>query len=174
VILKGKSSHLVYIWINNDKIEIRDASHLQGKGSIETARLLRQELNEPKAQVVSIGLAGENRVFCASLEQERFSASRGGLGAVMGDKGVKAIVVRGTRDVNIARPDEFMELCQEVLEYIKFPKENPIPGVVPIHAVLGAPQEMDIHDEKWHTENFAWGNSRTRRKDLWTSEIEEE
>ena len=174
VILRGKSSHLVYIWINNDKIEIRDASHLKGKGSIETARLLRQELNEPKAQIVSIGLAGENRVFFASLEQERSSASRGGLGAVMGDKGVKAIVVRGTRDVNIARPNEFMELCQEVLEYIKFREENPIPGVVPIHAVLGAPQEMAIHDEKWHTENFAWGNSRTRRKGFWTSEVEEE
>ena len=174
VILKGKSSYLVYIWINNDKIEIRDASHLKGKGSIETARLLRRELDEPKAQVVSIGLAGESRVFFASLEQERSSASRGGLGAVMGDKGVKAIVVRGTRDVNIARPDEFMELCQEVLEYIKYREENPIPGVVPIHAVLGAPQEMAIHDEKWHTENFAWGNSRTRRKGFWTPDIEEE
>jgi benzoyl-CoA reductase subunit BamB len=57
-----------------------------------------------------------------------------------------------------------MALCNEVLEYIKFRNENPIPGVMPILAGLGSPQEMKVHDEKWHTENFMWGNSRTRRK----------
>jgi benzoyl-CoA reductase subunit BamB len=174
VILSGKSPDLVYLWINNDKIELRDATHLRGKGSIETAELIRQELNEPKAQVASIGLAGENRVYFASIEQGRSSASRGGIGAVMGDKGVKAVVVRGTRDINIARPAEYIELCNEVLEYIKFREDNPIPGVMPILAGLGSPQEMKIHDEKWHTESFMWGNSRTRRKDFWTEEVEKE
>jgi benzoyl-CoA reductase subunit BamB len=174
VVLRGKSSDLVYLWINNDKVEIRDASHLKGKGSIETAELIKQELNEPKAQVAAIGLAGENRVYYASIEQGRSSASRGGIGAVMGDKGVKAIVVRGTQDVNIARPVEYLELCNEVLEYIKFREDNPIPGVMPILAGLGSPQEMKVHDEKWHTENFMWGNSRTRRKGFWTEEVEKE
>ena len=171
VILRGKSPNLVYIWINNDKVEIRDASHLQGKGAVETAELIRQELKEPKAQVAAIGLAGENRVYFASIEQGRSSASRGGIGAVMGDKGVKAIVVRGTKDINIARPDEYMELCNEVLKYIKWRNENPVPGVMPILAGLGSPQEMKVHDEKWHTENFMWGNSRLRRKDFWNEEI---
>jgi benzoyl-CoA reductase subunit BamB len=174
VILRGKSPDLVYLWINNDKVEIRDAAHLQGKGAIETAELIRQELNEPKAQVAAIGLAGENRVYYASIEQGRSSASRGGIGAVMGDKGVKAIAVRGTGDINVARPAEFFELCNEVLEYIKFREDNPIPGVIPILAVLGSPQEMKIHDEKWHTENFAWGNARLRRKDFWNEEIAKE
>ena len=73
---------------------------------------MRQELKEPNAQVAAIGLAGENRVYFASIEQGRSSASRGGIGAVMGDKGVKAIAVRGTKDVNIARPAEFMEPLQ--------------------------------------------------------------
>ena len=59
VILRGKSPDLVYIWINNDKVEIRDASHLKGKGSNETAQLIMEELNEPKAQVAAIGLAGK-------------------------------------------------------------------------------------------------------------------
>ncbi|MCK9401097.1 MAG: hypothetical protein M0Q51_14040 [Bacteroidales bacterium] len=172
VILRGKSPELVYLWINNDKVEIRDASHLQGKGAIETEELIRQELNEPKAQVASIGLAGENRVYFASIEQGRSSASRGGIGAVMGDKGVKAIAVRGTKDVNVARPAEFMELCNEVLKYIKVREEKPIPGVMPILAGLGSPQEMKLHDEKWHTESFMWGNSRTRRKEFWNEEIE--
>ncbi len=121
--------------------------------------------------MAAIGLAGENRVYFASIEQGRSSASRGGIGAVMGDKGVKAIVVRGTKDINIARPDEYMELCNEVLQYIKFRNENPIPGVMPILAGLGSPQEMKVHDEKWHTENFMWGNSRLRRKDFWNEEV---
>ncbi|MFH1954962.1 MAG: aldehyde ferredoxin oxidoreductase N-terminal domain-containing protein [Pseudomonadota bacterium] len=172
VIFRGKSPNLVYLWINNDKVEIRDASHLQGKGAIETAELIREELEEPKAQVAAIGLAGENRVYFASIEQGRSSASRGGIGAVMGDKGIKAIAVRGTKDINIARPAEFMEFCNEVLEYIKFREKNPIPGVIPILAVLGSPQEMATHDEKWHTENFSWGNSRHRRKGFWTEEVE--
>ena len=174
VIFRGKSPNLVYLWISNDKVEIRDASHMQGKGAIETEEIIRQELNEPKAQVAAIGLAGENRVYFASIEQGHSSASRGGIGAVMGDKGLKAIAVRGTGDVNIAQPDEFLELCNEVLEYIKVREEKPIPGVMPILAGLGSPQEMKIHNEKWHTESFMWGNSRHRRKDFWTEEVEKE
>ncbi len=174
VILRGKSPKLVYIWIHNDKVEIRDAAHLHGKGAIETGEILRRELNEPNAQVAAIGLAGENRVFFASIEQGRSSASRMGIGAVMGDKGVKAIAVRGTRDVHVARPAEYMQLCNEVLEYIKFREKNPIPGVMPILAGLGSPQEMKVHDEKWHTENFMWGNSRVRRKDFWNEEVARE
>ena len=171
VIIRGKSPSLVYLWINNDKVEIRDASHLQGKGAVETAELIRRELKEPKAQVAAIGLAGENRVYFASIEQGRSSASRQGIGAVMGDKGLKAIAVRGTKDINVARPAEFMELCNEVLKYIKWRNENPVPGVMPILAGLGSPQEMKVHDEKWHTENFMWGNSRHRRKGFWNEEV---
>jgi len=171
IILRGKSPDLVYLWINNDKVEIRDASHLAGKGATETAEQIRQELNQPKAQVAAIGLAGENRVHFASIEQGRSSASRLGIGAVMGDKGVKAVVVRGTGDISVAKPLEYLELCNEVMEYIQFRNENPIPGVMAILQGLGSPQEMATHDEKWHTENFMWGNSRERRRDFWTDEI---
>ena len=171
MILRGKSPDLVYLWIKDGQVEIRDATHLKGKGAVETAELIRKELKEPKAQVAAIGLAGENRVYFASIEQGRSSASRGGIGAVMGDKGVKAIVVRGTRDVHMARPAEFMELCNEVLDYIKYRNENPIPGVMPILAGLGSPQEMKVHDEKWHTENFMWGNSRDPQKGFWNDEV---
>jgi benzoyl-CoA reductase subunit BamB len=171
VVFRGKSPDLVYLWINNDKVEIRNAAHLKGKGSIETAEAIRKELKEPKAQVAAIGKAGENRVYYASIEQGRSSASRGGIGAVMGDKGVKAIVVRGTQDINIAKPMEYMELCNEVMDYIQHRNDHPIPGVMPILAGLGSPQEMKVHDEKWHTENFNWGNSRERRKGFWTDEV---
>ena len=173
VVLRGKSPELVYLWIHDDKVELRDASHLKGRGAVETSELIRAELGDPKVQVAAIGLAGENRVFFASIEQGRSSASRGGLGAVMGDKGVKAIAVRGTGDVNIAHPAEFMGVIDEVLKYIQWRNDNPIPGVMPILAGLGSPQEMAVHDEKWHTENFMWGNSRTRRKGFWTEEVAE-
>jgi aldehyde:ferredoxin oxidoreductase len=173
LILRGKSPNLVYIWINNDKVEIRDASHLKGKGAGETAEIIRQELKEPKAHVAAIGLAGENRVYLASIEQGRSSASRLGIGAVMGDKGIKAIAVRGTKDINIARPAEFIEQCNKVLQFIKAREEKPIPGVMAILAGLGSPQEMKIYDEKWHTTSFMWGNARTRRKEFWTKEVEE-
>jgi aldehyde:ferredoxin oxidoreductase len=170
VIVHGKSPDLVYLWIKDGRVEIRDASHLQGKGAGEAGELIKQELKEPKARVVSIGLAGENRVYFASIEHGRSSASRGGIGAVMGDKNLKAIAVRGTLDVNIARPGEFMEICQEVLKFIQHRLDNPIQGVMPIHATLGAPQEMAITNEQWHTTNFAWGNARVRRKDFWTNQ----
>src|SRR4030042_381687 len=173
VIFRGKSPKLIYLWINNDKVEIRDASHLRGKGANETAELIKQELKEPNAQVAAIGLAGENKVYMASIEQGKSSASSLGLGALMGDKGIKAIAVRGTKDINIARPDEFLKLCNEVLQYIKFRNENPIPNVMTILQGLGSPQEMLHVDEKWHTENFMWGNSRVRRKDFWNNEVEE-
>lgn len=141
VILRGKSPDLVYLYINNDKVEIRDAAHLKGKGAIETAELIKKELDEPRAQVAAIGLAGENRVFYASIEQGRSSASRGGIGAVMGDKGVKAVVVRGTKDLCVAKPQEYIDLCNEVLGYIKHREDNPIPDVMPILAGLGSPRK---------------------------------
>jgi aldehyde:ferredoxin oxidoreductase len=175
IVIRGKSPSLVYLWINNDKVEIRDAAHLQGKGAGETAELIRQEVKEPKAQVAAIGLAGENRVYFASIEADKASASRQGVGAVMGDKGLKAIAVRGTKDINIARPAEFMEMCNDIREFIRDRLKNPLklpPGMPVILGYLGI-QEIALHDEEWHTTNFAWGNARHRRKDFWTKENED-
>jgi len=173
VIFRNKSPKWVYLWIHNDKVEIRDASHLQGKGALETQDLIRKELKQPRAQVAAIGIAGENRVFTASIEQSRSSASRLGGGAVMGDKKIKAIAVRGTKDINLARGAEFMEHMKGVTEYINFRNANPIKDVMTILSGIGSPQEMVHTDEKWHTENFAWGNARVRRKDFWSKENEE-
>jgi len=171
VVFRGKSPKLVYLWIHDDKVELRDAEHFRGLGTLETAELIRQELDDPMIQVASIGLAGENRVFFASIEQGRSSASRQGLGAIMGDKNLKAIAVRGSKDINIAKPVEFMAQCNAALKYIEIREKNPIQGVMPIVAGLGSPQEMRVHDEQWHTENFVWGNARHRRKGFWTPEV---
>jgi len=173
IIFRNKSPKWVYLWINNDKVELRDASHLVGRGALETQDLIRKELNEPRAQVAAIGPAGENKVFTASIEQSRSSASRLGGGAVMGDKKIKAVAVRGTKDVNLARGAEFMEHMKGVTDYINFRNANPIQDVMTILSGIGSPQEMVHTDEKWHTENFAWGNARVRRKDFWSKENEE-
>ncbi len=172
IIFRNKSPKWVYLWVHDDKVELRDASHLKGRGALETQDLIRQELKEPKAQVAAIGLAGENRCFTASIEQSRSSASRLGGGAVMGDKKIKAVAVRGTKDVYLARGAEFMEHLKGVTEYINFRNANPIPDVMTILSGIGSPQEMVHTDEKWHTENFMWGNARTRRRDFWSKENE--
>src|SRR4030042_4711632 len=86
VIFRGKSPNLVYLWISNDKVEIRDASHLPGKGAVETAELIRKELKEPNAQVAAIGFAGEKKVFTAFFEQGRARGRHTRGGAVVGGK----------------------------------------------------------------------------------------
>lgn len=158
IVIRGKSPSLVYLWINNDKVEIRDAAHLRGKGALETGDLIKKELKEPKAQVVAIGLAGENRVYMATIEHSNSSASRG-VGVVMGDKRLKAIAVRGTNDIHIARPAELFELCLSLGKEIY---ENPKCGDPMAHQ----------DDETFHVNNFAWGNARERVKGFWNKERE--
>ena len=159
IIIRGKSPDLVYLWIHNDKVEIRDASHLQGKGALETGGLIQKELRDPKTQVIAIGLAGENRVYMATMEHSNSSASRG-VGVIMGDKKLKAIAVRGTKDINVARPAELWEMCNRQYQEIH---DNPLCGDVFLHE----------DDEEWHVDNFAWGNARERRRGWWSKELEE-
>ena len=111
VVISGKSPTPVYLWINDDQVELRDASHLWGKDTFETRLLLRKELKNDRLPILSIGPAGENRVYAASIEHNDYSsASRLGGGAISGDKKLKAIVVHGSKDINIAKPAEFFEL----------------------------------------------------------------
>ena len=91
----------------------------------------------------------------------------------MGDKNIKAIAVRGTKPLYLARGEEFMKVMKDVTEYINFRNTNPLPGVMTILSGIGSPAEMKHVDEQWHTTSFAWGNARVRRKDFWTKEIEE-
>jgi len=158
IIISGKAPKLVYLWIKNDKVEIRDASHLKGKTVRETTRLIKEELNEPFAQVACIGPAGENKVFTASLEHNWNSAARGP-GPIMGDKMIKAIAVRGTKDINIAHPQELFELC------LKMKKE--------MYESDGCGDWMAVdEDDSFHHNNFSWGNSRTRIKNYWSEELQ--
>ncbi len=175
IIIRGKAPDLVYLWINNDNIEIVDARHLRGKGALEAAAIIQEELEEPRAEVAAIGLAGENKVFFSSIEIGKSSASRGGCGAIMGDKRLKAIAVRGTKDINIARPAEFFGICSEVMKKLRedttkrTPKEQR--GYVDLFS-WGAPATLKEDDDSFHYDNFSWGNARYRRKGYWNEEVE--
>jgi len=158
IVIRGKSPDLVYLWINNGKVEIRDATHLRGKGTQETAALIKEELHDAKVQVAAIGPAGENRVYMASIDHSHASAARGP-GPVMGDKGLKAIAVRGTQDIHTARPAELFEIC---LRLSKELYDNPN---------VGDWMATD-EDDSFHHDNFSWGNARTRRKDFWSKELQ--
>jgi aldehyde:ferredoxin oxidoreductase len=115
VIFEGKSAKPVYLWIEDDKAELRDASHLWGKSVWETEETLKKAHQDPLVRVSSIGLAGENQVLYAAVVNDLHrAAGRSGVGAVMGNKNLKAIAVRGTKGVgNIADPKEFMKVTFE-------------------------------------------------------------
>ena len=184
IIVRGKSSDLVYLWINNDKVEIRDARHLAGKGTRETADLIRAELGQEKAQVAAIGLAGENRVYAASIDHSDASAARGGSGAVMGDKRLKAIAIRGTKDVYVAKPAELFRLCMDARKAIMATHEETEViarerGYSPQYVHMAKHREhlgdwMAVdEDDSFHHDNFAWGNARKRIPGYWNKELEE-
>ena len=115
VIFEGKSAKPVYLFIQDDVAELRDAAHLWGKTVWETEETLKKQLQDPLVRVSSIGGAGENQVLYAAVVNDLHrAAGRSGVGAVMGSKNLKAIAVRGTKGVgNIADPKAFMKVTAE-------------------------------------------------------------
>lgn len=122
VVFEGKAEKLVYVWIDDDSTQILDASHLIGKSPADTEDIIREDLGDYYIRVAAIGLSGEKlaRLACIINEKTR-AAGRTGMGAVMGSKNLKAIAVRGTRDITVAKPDEFMEFVKEFHERMKGP-----------------------------------------------------
>lgn len=115
LIIQGRSKKPVYIWINDNNIEIRDASHIWGKTTWETELSIQEELGDPDIQVASIGQAGEKLVRYACIINNKWrAAGRTGMGAVMGSKNLKAIAVRGSKKVDVAKPDELMKYVYEL------------------------------------------------------------
>jgi len=115
LVLYGVSKSPIYLWIQDGSVEIRDASHLWGLDVRETDRLVKEEVEEKDSKVACIGPAGENLVkFSAIMSSVYHAAARGGPGAVMGSKKVKAIAVRGTGEIQLWNPEAFRELALAV------------------------------------------------------------
>src|SRR5882724_9079780 len=106
VVITGQAASTVYLLISDDNVEIREAEHLRGKSPSETEAAIKSELNSAATRVAAIGAAGENRVRFATISNEGRHAGRGGVGAVMGSKNLKAIAVCGDRATSVAYPEE--------------------------------------------------------------------
>jgi aldehyde:ferredoxin oxidoreductase len=115
IIIEGKAAGPVYLWVHDGQAEIKDARHLWGKETLETETALRTELGDDHIQVAFIGPAGENRVrFACIMEGCHDAAGRGGLGAVMGSKNLKAIAVRGHTLPPVVNADKVKEIRQQL------------------------------------------------------------
>jgi aldehyde:ferredoxin oxidoreductase len=115
IIFEGRSPTPVYLYINDDTAELRDAGWLWGKSVWETEAMLKTGLQDPLIRVSSIGKAGENGVLYAAVVNDLHrAAGRSGVGTVMGSKNLKAIAVRGTKGVgNMRDPKAFMKVTYE-------------------------------------------------------------
>ncbi len=113
IIVQGKASSPVYLWIHNDTIEIKDASHLWGKETGETFDILERELENKRIRSLIIGPAGENLVRIAGIAHDlTHYHGRTGMGAVMGSKNLKAVVVRGTNKLEFEDLPKLKELAR--------------------------------------------------------------
>jgi len=121
IIVVGASDKPVYLWVTDEAVEIRDASNLWGKDAYDTEELLKEEVGDRRAQVISIGQAGENLVKYACVMTDRGStAGRCGMGAVMGSKKLKAVVVKGSKKAPIADEAGYKAARDKMSEILKF------------------------------------------------------
>lgn len=115
LILEGKASRPVYLYIHDNQVEIHPAEDWWGKDAYTTINELVKVVGDPKACVLSIGPAGEKGVlYAAMINDTGRTPGRGGNGAVMGSKNLKAIVVRGTQKVELANPDGYKKYAVSV------------------------------------------------------------
>ena len=122
VIITGKAKKPVYLWIDDDRIQLKDAEHLWGTPTDETENAIKDEIGDYYIRVASIGVAGEKQSKIANIINDvSRAAGRTGLGAVMGSKNLKAIAVRGTYDVAVANPEVFFDMIEDFHELMKGP-----------------------------------------------------
>lgn len=124
IIFEGKADKPVYLCIEDDKVELRDASHVWGKTTEEVTKILQGEVKDSK--VLCIGPAGENlSLISAVMNDVDRAAGRGGVGAVMGSKNLKAVVVKGTNKVNLFDEGRVKDVSSQKTKILR---EDPVAG----------------------------------------------
>jgi len=119
LIIRGRAAQPVYLLIAGGEIRIVPATHLWGMDTRQAAQQIREDCEDPWLRVASIGLAGERCVLLANVSVDRYrAAGRGGLGAVMGSKNLKAVAVRGTGAVNVHDPQMLWTLSQDITKRV--------------------------------------------------------
>ncbi|MBW1902902.1 MAG: aldehyde ferredoxin oxidoreductase, partial [Deltaproteobacteria bacterium] len=126
IIFEGKSKKPVYLEILDDKVTLKDASKLWGKDSYETQKILKGQAKKKRARVACIGQAGEQMapIACVMNDEGR-AAGRGGVGAVMGSKNLKAIIALGKQKITPAADDFLKPMAQEIVKGVA---EDPFAG----------------------------------------------
>jgi aldehyde:ferredoxin oxidoreductase len=125
LVFEGQAEEPVFVFIDGKEISFHPAADLRGLGTSETARQVKKAICLPEARVISIGLAGENRVRYASALAEHRVFGRGGAGAVMGSKNLKAIAVYGDRPVSVHNPEIFNAAVEAAMAIIRKELETP-------------------------------------------------
>ena len=170
IIVEGQARRPVYVNIQNEKVEILPATDLKGKGVMETTDVL-VERHGRNTKVACIGPAGENMVFCAAIANDKFHyLARCAVGAVMGSKKLKAIVINGSRDIALADPKKFLKKVEECYQKIKADKTYPdfsyygtsvitdiaaeSGGLSTRNGQTGVFQHIDNYSSHYYKENF--------------------
>lgn len=153
LIIEGRSEAPVYLSIINGKAEFREASHLWGMTTEQCQGAIKEELGTPRLEIACIGPAGERSVRMACIISGKRAAGRGGAGAVMGSKNLKAIAVNGERKVPIAEPENFRELQMAIR------KKVPEIDRLKVFGKYGTPKNLLLVNERglFPTRNFQGG-----------------
>ena len=156
ILITGRSAKPVYLWIDKGRAELKPAGHLWGKIVPETTDTLLKETN-PKARVACIGPAGERLVlFAAIMNDKHRAAGRSGVGAVMGSKNLKAVVVLGEGVVTVADKDRFKEVQDRVMT--KFNNAaKAAPSALSQHGTIGVMTPLTQKYGVFPTKNFLQG-----------------
>ncbi|MBI4594971.1 MAG: hypothetical protein HY730_01165 [Candidatus Tectomicrobia bacterium] len=178
LVITGRAKDPLYLWIDDDEIEFREAKHIWGKGVPESVAAIRNEVNDRDAAVACIGPAGENLVAYASIiVTPSRAAGRCGGGCVAGSKNLKAIAVRGTKGIPVYNPTEFLEVTREVFERLE---SDPTNGGFRKHGTLGIAgfydriggnayrnnQSSKVPDEKMVKLHAHWFSEHLKTADL--------
>lgn len=121
IVVHGVSDDWVHVFIDDDRVEFRDASHLVGLGTYETEETIREELGDDQVRSATIGPAGENLVRMANVTNDGRQAGRTGHGAVWGAKKLKALSARGTKGVSVADPETLLKLSYDITQAAQGP-----------------------------------------------------
>ena len=119
LIIEGKSKSPIYIYITEENVEFKEASHIWGKDTVETTEIIKNELNNNRVSMINIGPSGEisNPIACITCDGHSF-AGRGGSGAVMGSKNLKAVAVFGKKQVPVHNMEQGRKKAVELMKLL--------------------------------------------------------
>jgi aldehyde:ferredoxin oxidoreductase len=138
LIVEGASEEPVYLWIHNEKVDIRPASHLWGQDALKVQESIQREIGDERIRVACIGPAGEKKVLLSCIiNDEGRAPGRGGNGAILGAKKLKAIAVRGNKAFPLHDPETYNALCKRIA------KDNAASPAVAAMREYGTAQVLD-------------------------------